>query len=336
MKILSNNTEFIFLLTTKTKQQDDVRHIIDIILGIKYICNQFLNEGLNFSIYLDNEYHNNFNSLCLYFDVNCNFNLFSSENFFNNIKILDRENLLIFIVGHGTKEQLFAGPEFVPSNFYSQLQSNKFINNVFIFFGQCYAGQYKNVLKTNNAMNLYIFGSSDEYYSHSTSSLLSKGITIEDKTYFNKLLKLLKLNDNCSFLLASNLFLFECFRNLQMIVNKDIDEDEIKLFFNKVYENHIIDKLECDIHDDNKIIELDKIGDVNEIERINKILDDAYGDRNAYKLFLEYGKYPHPISRYKLPDGTIKEIDMYELFKRMIEAVPKITGSQNLSWYRKY
>ena len=184
-------------------------------------------------------------------------------------------------------------------------------------------------------MTLYLFGSSDEYFSHSSSSLLSKGQSSLEKKHFKELIQLYNLNPELKELLASNLFLLESYIHLNILLNHEINEENINTFFTNIKENQIIDHLESNIYDDNKLIELLHSNNITEYKRIKKIMDDAYGQRNLYKEFLEFGKLQHPIVTAQKPDGTKIDIDVYLLFKRIIESIPKKYDSRNLPWFEK-
>lgn len=362
MRIKESNTQFIFLHTYNIWSKEDSRHLANIAVGIKFIQKQFQNALI--IIFLHDERKSDLKIIFSKFNININHIKFLNvKQFYNQLSNIYSENLFLFVSGHGNKDLGICSniENFTPENFYSNINKIKHIRNIFIFYGQCYSGLYKNFIKTNNNLNLYILGCSNEYVGWSSESILQKSDE-SHITFINKQLESLEnMFENINKL---SLFLFEVFINLKSLLNKQLNENTLKEFYHAILMHYADDHLENSLLDDNKYLnlknqmeELQKEIDVfytkpnpdNEEyikldERLNQTkseiqmieqLNKYHVKNNPYKWFKDDIKKNGPFRLTKLHNGPEVIVNADKLFTKLFRGIPMAWCSKNFIWFEK-
>lgn len=361
MLVNSDNTAFYFLNTYKGSWDiEDTRHLVNIIVGILFLQKDLQNPLIK--VYLHEERKNDFNMLINLFGINQqSVQIFLYSKLFENLQIEDKDNTFLFISTHGLKNIGICSPDemFNPINFFNNINSIQNTKNVFIFFGQCYAGLYKDIPVINSNIHTYLFGCSNVYGGFSSKTVFDD---TKDPTINNVNNKLETLSDKYPKIKDLSLLLFNVFKNFNFLLNKELNNKLISDFFTKLKsayaDAHLINELKDDnfrlkIKDEceqiqNEIDDLCKNNYDNEkyFELFNKKqekedliseIDNIYKDKHYYNFIKDDIKKNGRLRITKTHNGPFMVVDVEDLFlNKLFPSIPMIWSSNNFIWYKNY
>lgn len=357
MHIKNTNTKYLFLHTYDFWNQKDIRHIINIVIGITYIIHENSNRELDVEVFIHEERKNEFFQFIELFEIDSSFiKVMNPAIFYEELKKIEKENVFLFVSGHGIKDKGICSSlsDFSSQTLYKNISEITSINNFFLFFGQCYAGLYRINNNYQYSVKLFAFGCSDQYVGRSSETVIQKNTNTELLRMIAE--KIDYLQDQYDLGNKINIFLYEVFNHLGMILNKDILDADIEKYYKKLEyfhagnlgENNIstdtelleIENLETErknfyinSNDTDKYLELEK--KINEKKDKLELLNKIYGERNLYNEFQETLKQGPNYQRMIDSNGDEQIIDVNPCFDKILRGIKKEWNSHNFIWFEK-
>ena len=148
---ISSNTIFLFIITSSRNVED--RFLYDAEYCIKSIRSKGV-ELANIIVATDTE----FNLVCAKCPAVNGVSFITSEQIPSTIENLQGDNLIVVTDCHGTIQGIDAKNTILPHTLTTALKNNPSIQNVLVFFGQCYAGIYNWVDIRHEHKNIVYIG----------------------------------------------------------------------------------------------------------------------------------------------------------------------------------
>jgi hypothetical protein len=136
MGLIKGNTKWVLFLSTSTEPEH--RHILDLAFGLFCLEAAGVNP-VDIHIYIDGTDRASIKNFMQNGSAN-GLLIKESKDFFDDQKINEHENLVIFITGHGSTSGIDAAPAITPYRLLNCLKGSPALKRAVVYLGQCYAG----------------------------------------------------------------------------------------------------------------------------------------------------------------------------------------------------